>query len=571
MSIDKHIEEHRQLGLLPNGHDQYNVILASDAPGMIDDFDLTNGLPSGWSEQGTGPHDYDGDGWSSPDGYILLENYAGSADIEVSGTIIVEYERRAAQFDWPTRKNGDFVDGIGGNQDSAGNYYILSASDQASYNKETWLYVATSATTSALVHGGDLGDLSKTTSRPCAHPGGHLDPKFATFRLTWNGTEFQAFDDGVLIDWGTWTPDATRFQRMAIGARLTGRDLLGGWKVRRLQISRTPYFAEISSAKIAVLGDSLTQGYTAMSTPTDTVAGYDAAQKSLTFDAAFNASTNAGNGINEVWHHINSRNYLLRGKWTPVYNASHSGWEYRTDLPNTFSTAQQDAIAAYDPDLICFLGSVNDINAGTPTTVGFRDDIEAYIKGTVAKCASVSEVKFYLTFATPKTYAAGTPGYLTEWAAQQEYMQQLALRCDNLSGDTIDVEFIDATNRWFGVDGTQEAEAAFGSHPENDYVKFTVADTTGFLVGETVAGSTSGAEATVDEVIDATTMWGRYTSANAFDGSETIVGQTSATSIGATTNDTGVRSDSSGNIHHSWYGRSKVANEILWPDLKDYL
>lgn len=90
----------------------------------------------------------------------------------------------------------------------------------------------------------------------------------------------------------------------------------------------------------------------------------------------------------------------------------------------------------------------------------------------------------------------------------------------------------------------------------NEYI--TVASNTGFVVGETITGGTSGATATVAGTRSTTEIMITTTRSGTFSGSETITGGTSgsSTTYGGTTATTKVYAASFNNITNLWRGRN---------------
>lgn len=90
----------------------------------------------------------------------------------------------------------------------------------------------------------------------------------------------------------------------------------------------------------------------------------------------------------------------------------------------------------------------------------------------------------------------------------------------------------------------------------NEYI--TVASNTGFVVGETITGGTSGATATVAGTRSTTEIMITTTRSGTFTGSETITGGTSgaSTTYGGTTTTTKVYAASFANITNLWRGRN---------------
>jgi len=174
--------------------------------------------------------------------------------------------------------------------------------------------------------------------------------------------------------------------------------------VKRLQVIKRACKNRASSGhRVAFFGDSIVGDGTAINAPsTQDVAGLDAVQNNTT-NAYARSEVAGGNPLVGTTHHpwIVQLEAIAASTGRPFHSyvagASGGAWASTAGLP--IPDFYRDAVAAYNPQIIVCLGSVNDIGAES-TTANVELGIKSRIDYWIANCPRLKQILFLTTFPT---------------------------------------------------------------------------------------------------------------------------------------------------------------------------
>jgi len=174
--------------------------------------------------------------------------------------------------------------------------------------------------------------------------------------------------------------------------------------VRRLQVIKRACKNRASSGhRVAFFGDSIVKSGTTLNAPsTQDVAGLNAVQNNTT-NAYARSEVSGGNPVKATTHHpwIVQLEAIAASTGRPFhsYVAGLAGgaWASTAGLP--IPDFYRDAVAAYNPQFIVCLGSVNDIGSES-TAANVEMGIKARIDYWIANCPRLKQILFLTTFPT---------------------------------------------------------------------------------------------------------------------------------------------------------------------------
>jgi len=200
--------------------------------------------------------------------------------------------------------------------------------------------------------------------------------------------------------------------------------------VKRFQVIKRACKNRASSGhRVAFFGDLIVRNGTTLNAPsTQDVAGLNAVQNNTT-NAYARSEVIGGNPVVGTTHHpwIVQLEAIAASTGRPFhsYVAGLAGgaWASTAGLP--IPDFYRDAVAAYDPQFIVCLGSVNDIGSDS-TTANVELGIKARIDYWIANCPRLKQILFLTTFPTVGNTALLTPArktLLAEHVAMQRGLE----------------------------------------------------------------------------------------------------------------------------------------------------
>jgi len=174
--------------------------------------------------------------------------------------------------------------------------------------------------------------------------------------------------------------------------------------VRRLQIIKRACKNRASSGhRVAFFGDSIVKSGTTLNAPsTQDVAGLNAVQNNTT-NAYARSEGGGGNPVVGTTHHpwIVQLEAIAASTGRPFhsYVAGLAGGAWASTAGMPIPDFYRDAVAAYNPQFIVCLGSVNDIGSES-TAANVEMGIKARIDYWIAHCPRLKRILFLTTFPT---------------------------------------------------------------------------------------------------------------------------------------------------------------------------
>jgi hypothetical protein len=424
----------------------------------------------------------------------FIHDYAAFPAVDsAQGTIYMRLERAAVAVDDSTDGGATFFDSTGnttgGWQADAATAFTLF---DGTNNILQWTQGPQATGVQILDSGAWLNPGSRYAN---SHGSANLDPIYADLVLTWQGTTYWAYLDGIPVAHGALTtalPATGQFTMIVIGGYLGGSGNsgkpLGPFAIHRFQVSTAfsapPVFEGVPV--IGVYGDSFVVqgGAVNGNVPgpgSPTIAQVDGMQAQM--DPTM--MPGAENGfIGQDGFIARAQAYALKqfGAYLQFYTAAESGhgWAYtgmggttpaNTPAIDDFSlgkTGYSDALNAARPQYLFGFGSVNDVNNGVPADI--VGDVRAHFDYWADNNPDLKRIYYVETLswelATGACLARGGPaGWKAEMARQRGLLR--AAFADGYSAGTrkVPVTYIKTYETW--VQGPNSVRFLIASNPDN--------------------------------------------------------------------------------------------------------
>lgn len=407
---------------------------------------------AGFTLDGTG-HVFDSNGYNGKGtGTLGLVNWAGSAQMAATGTIYIQFERRAIATD-EANNGGIFIDSIG--HAAAGTRAVLNTSNDA-------------ATYARRIRGNTFADFQNianatTTTIGFNRMNSHAvptyqDQMYAEVVWTWRGPDYWIYVDGHPFYHGTSpaSPTALDLDNVRVGGLGTASNTIGDYYIKRIQLSSAWMPPRMIPLRVGLLGDSFVKRAFGTGDPaSDTVAAINAVQKGLSMDE-LTVTYGYVTGQTSWALGLESLAWTNTGGFLPIYWAGKSGGGYEK---NVIPSAYTDALNAYRPELVIALASVNDVNPSSPVSnivANTKAKLDAMIDGNTA----LRKIIFCVGFGGHRNPAtAAVPGWL------DEYKRVSALLTAGLESYRGVVQVVDVYGAWGG--DNYPVTQTVGSNPLN--------------------------------------------------------------------------------------------------------
>jgi hypothetical protein len=427
-------------------------------------------------------------------GYIA--NYTAFPSVpSAQGTLYLRLQRAALSVDNSTDSGATFFDSTG---NTTGGFGASAATAFTVYdgtnNILQWTMTPQANSAQILDAGSWLYPGARYGN---SHSSPNLDPIYTDIVLTWQGTAYWTYFDGVPAAYGTLAaalPPSGQFSQIVIGGYLSGAGSagqpLGPFAIERFQLSTrfSPPPVLNGEPLVGFYGDSFVvqgagvTGDVPGSPGSPTVAQVNAVQAQMSPAASPNAASGT---IGQDGFVSRIQAYALKryGGFLQFYTAAESGhgWAYTgmggTTAANTpaiddFSlgkTGYSDALNAAQPAYIFAFGSVNDVNNGVPTNL--VGDMQTHFNYWANNNPNLKGIYFVETLswelATGACTARGGPA---GWKAQMT-LERNQMRAAFGAGYTagtrkVPVTYIETYETW--VEGPNSARFLIAANPDNN-------------------------------------------------------------------------------------------------------
>ncbi len=410
------------------------------------------------------------------------------------GTVYMRLQRAALAVDDSTDGGGNFFDSTG---NTSGGFGSQLATAFTLFDGDTSLIqwvMNVQATFAQILDAGAW--VTPGVRYANSHGSPNLDANDMDIVLTWKGTTYWSYLDGVPVGYGSLRqalPASGQFAQVVIGGYLNGSgnsgQPLGPFAIQRFQLSTaySPPPVLTGQPLIGFYGDSFVvqgggvTGDVVNLSGSPTAAQVNSVQAQLSPTAAPNASNGS---IGQDGFVARVQAYALQhyGGYLTLYTAAESGhgWAYTgmggTSAANTraiddftlHKTGFSDALNAAQPDYLFAFGSVNDVNNGTPGDI--VGDTEAHFAYWADNNPNLKGI-YYIEplsweLATGACQSHGGPAGWKAEMARQRGLLRAALSHGFAAGTRkVPVTYIESYESW--VEGAGSARFLIGSNPDN--------------------------------------------------------------------------------------------------------
>ena len=423
-------------------------------------------------------------------GYI--SNYAAFPSIASSqGTIYMRLQRAALSVDNSTSSGVNFFDSTGNTTGGWGPQAATAYTLYDGTNNIIQWSMSPQANSADILDAGNW--VYPGTRLGNSHGSTNLDPINAEIVLTWQGTTYWSYFDGVPVGYGTLPtalPSSHQFSQITIGGYLSGAGStgqpLGPFSIQRFQISTafSPPPTLQGAPVIGFYGDSFVVQGGGMSgdASSPSVAQVNTVQSWVNLTATPNVYTgfNGQNGFIE-----RAEAYALKrfGGYLPFFTAAESGhgWAYTgmggTTVDNSPAiddfalgkTAYSNALNAARPAYIFAFGSVNDVNNGTPSNL--VADMQTHFNYWANNNPNLRAIYYIETLswqlATADCTSHGGPaGWIAEMTRQRNLTRAAFGTGYSAGARKVPVIYIDSYESW--VEGPNSARFLIATNPDNN-------------------------------------------------------------------------------------------------------
>jgi hypothetical protein len=432
----------------------------------------------------------------TPNAGGTIGNYAAFPTVPSSqGTIYVRLQRAALSIDDSTDSGANFFDSTG---NTTGGYGANAATAFTVFDGDNnllqWL-MSPQASTAQVLDGGNWVTLASRYDN--SHSSSPLDGKNVEIILTWQGTTYWTYFDGVANGYGKIPealPAVGQFTQITIGGYLGGAGSagqpLGPYAIQRFQLSTaySPPPSITGKPLIAFYGDSFVVQGAGVSgnvpglPSATTIAAVDAVQAQMLpiqSPGAYAAAAVGQDGFVSLAEAYTRERF---GGYTPLFTSAESGhgWAYTgmggTTVNNTPAiddftlgkTVYSDALDAAQPEYIFGFGSVNDVNNGVPADI--VGDTRAHFDYWANNNRNLKGIYYVETLswelATGACLARGGPAGWVAEMKRQRLLLRAAFSGGYLAGTRqVPVTYIESYESW--VKGTNSARYLIASNPDN--------------------------------------------------------------------------------------------------------